>query len=66
MGLVKALQSLAVAGIVLVAGAGVAMAAEVPAPGQSPRIDAIKERGSLRAGILGGYPWLQENTTAGC
>ena len=33
----------------------------VPAPGQSKRIDAIKQRGELRVGALGEFPWLKEN-----
>jgi polar amino acid transport system substrate-binding protein len=42
-----------------------AMAAgtDVPAPGQSPKIDAIKARGSLKAAAIGEFPWLPENTT---
>jgi polar amino acid transport system substrate-binding protein len=42
---------------------GQAASAEVPAPGQSPKIDAIKERGSLRVAAIGEFPWLPENTT---
>ncbi len=37
--------------------------AELPQPGQSKTIDAIKARGTLKAGVLAGYPWLKENTT---
>ena len=40
-----------------------AQAAEVPKPGESKTIDAIKARGTLKVGLLAGYPWLQENTT---
>ncbi len=40
-----------------------AAATDVPAPGQSPKIDAIKERGSLRVAAIGEFPWLPENTT---
>jgi polar amino acid transport system substrate-binding protein len=36
---------------------------DVPAPGQSPKIDAIKQRGSLRVAAIGEFPWLPENTT---
>jgi polar amino acid transport system substrate-binding protein len=36
---------------------------EVPAPGTSPKIDAIKERGVLRVAAIGEFPWLPENTT---
>jgi polar amino acid transport system substrate-binding protein len=35
----------------------------VPAPGTSPRIDAIKKSGTLRVGVLANAPWLVENTT---
>jgi polar amino acid transport system substrate-binding protein len=35
----------------------------VPAPGASPRIDAIKKAGVLRIGVLANAPWLLENTT---
>lgn len=55
------ISALAVAATVL--GGVSAWAQDVPAPGASPTIDAIKERGTIRAGILGGFPWLQENTT---
>jgi polar amino acid transport system substrate-binding protein len=41
----------------------VAPAAEVPKAGESKTVDAIKERGTLKVGLLAGYPWLQENTT---
>ena len=36
----------------------------VPAPGTSPRIDAIKKAGVLRVGVLANAPWLVENTTS--
>jgi len=35
----------------------------VPAPGPSPRIDAIKKAGVLRVGVLANAPWLVENTS---
>ncbi|MBT2334453.1 transporter substrate-binding domain-containing protein [Variovorax paradoxus] len=34
-----------------------------PAPGASPRIDAIRKAGELRVGVLQNAPWLIENTT---
>ncbi|MDP9839809.1 polar amino acid transport system substrate-binding protein [Neorhizobium huautlense] len=40
-----------------------AFAADVPAPGVSPRVDAIKKAGVLRVGVLANTPWLVENTT---
>ncbi len=36
---------------------------DVPAPGQSAKIDAIKARGTLKAAAIGESPWLPENTT---
>jgi len=43
---------------------GVAFGAvPVPAPGASPRIDAIKKTGVLRVGVLANAPWLVENTS---
>ena len=35
----------------------------MPAPGQSPKIDAIKERGVAEGAAIGEFPWLPENTT---
>jgi polar amino acid transport system substrate-binding protein len=35
----------------------------VPAPGTSPRIDAIRKAGVLRVGVLANAPWLVENTS---
>jgi len=35
----------------------------VPAPGASPRIDAVKKAGVLRVGVLANAPWLVENTS---
>jgi len=44
--------------------AGVAWAgADVPAAGQSKKIDDIKARGVLRVAAIGEFPWLPENTT---
>ncbi len=37
----------------------------VPAPGASPRVDAIKKAGVLRVGVLANAPWLVENTSGG-
>lgn len=36
---------------------------EVPAVGQSAKIDAIKARGTLKAAAIGEFPWLPENTS---
>ena len=37
----------------------------VPAPGASPRVDAIKKAGVLRVGVLANAPWLVEDTKGG-
>lgn len=37
-------------------------AVEVPAPGLSPRIDAIKKAGVLKVAVIHNTPWLVENT----
>lgn len=42
-----------------------AQAQTPPAPGASPRIDAIKKAGVLRVGVLANAPWLVENTSGG-
>ena len=39
-----------------------ALAQDAPAPGVSPRIDAIRKAGVLRVGVLANLPWLAENT----
>jgi polar amino acid transport system substrate-binding protein len=41
-----------------------AQAQQPPAPGTSPRIDAIKKAGALRIAVLSNPPWLVENTTS--
>jgi polar amino acid transport system substrate-binding protein len=57
------IRSAAVAAVVVL-GAGMALAgSEVPAPGQSPKIDAIKQRGVLKVAAIGEFPWLPENTS---
>lgn len=61
---VKSMRGIALAAALLVsAGSTAQSAADVPAPGQSPRIDAIKERGVLKAAAIGEFPWLPENTS---
>src|SRR5258707_10517508 len=40
-----------------------ALAQQPPAPGASPRIDAIRKAGALRVAVLANAPWLVENTT---
>jgi polar amino acid transport system substrate-binding protein len=56
----------AVAGLISFGLAGslaIAAGTDVPAPGQSAKIDAIKARGSLKAAAIGEFPWLPENTS---
>ena len=53
---------IACAAVGAIALAGTAWAQEVPAPGTSPRIDAIKKSGVLRVAVLANAPWLVENT----
>ncbi|MGO4440911.1 transporter substrate-binding domain-containing protein [Rhizobium sp. RAF56] len=50
-------------GAMLAANAASAAGADVPAPGVSSRIDAIKARGTLKVAVLGELPWLIENTS---
>ncbi|MFC5519509.1 transporter substrate-binding domain-containing protein [Polaromonas jejuensis] len=47
----------------LAAAAGAAFAQTPPAPGASPRIDAIRKAGVLRVGVVNNPPWLAQNTT---
>jgi polar amino acid transport system substrate-binding protein len=55
----RALVALLLASCTIIATAAV----PVPAPGTSPRVDAIKKAGVLRVGVLANAPWLVENTT---
>lgn len=55
----------AVAAIALAGLVPTASAQEPPAPGVSPRVDAIRKSGVLRSGMLANPPWLFEVTTAG-
>lgn len=36
-----------------------------PAPGKSPRVDAIRKAGALRVAVLANAPWLLEDTKGG-
>src|SRR2546423_14512237 len=47
----------------LTASQALADATDVPAPGKSKKIDAIKARGALKAAAIGEFPWLPENTS---
>jgi polar amino acid transport system substrate-binding protein len=44
---------------------GAAAAQTVPAPGQSPTVDAIKKDGKLRAGVAIAWPWLGQDPKTG-
>ena len=60
----KILRHAALAIALLFSFAGLAYGgADVPAAGQSPKIDAIKQRGVLKVAAIGEFPWLPENTT---
>src|SRR5215471_971590 len=60
----RVVRGLACAGVAALLAASSAWAAsDVPAPGQSPTIDQIKQRGALNAAAIGEFPWLPENTT---
>src|SRR3954452_7661264 len=48
-------------GVALAGSGGAAEPTAVPAPGTSPKVDAIKARGTLRAPAFGEFPWLPEN-----
>jgi polar amino acid transport system substrate-binding protein len=44
---------------------GAAFAQDVPAKGQSPTVDKIKEAGKLRAGVAVALPWLGQDPKTG-
>lgn len=51
------------AAVALLAAASAAGAQEAPAPGQSPRVDAIRKAGELRVGVLQNAPWLIQDVS---
>ncbi|MHB1200838.1 MAG: substrate-binding periplasmic protein [Polaromonas sp.] len=55
-------KHIALAATIAGASAG-ALAQTPPAPGASPRIDAIRKAGILRVGVVNNPPWLVQNTT---
>lgn len=65
MTIANVLRKTALAAAVLMSAATIAHAAgaDVPAPGQSKKIDAIRERGVLKVAAIGEFPWLPENTS---
>jgi polar amino acid transport system substrate-binding protein len=52
-----------VLGVSLLGFSGEGFSQQPPAPGVSPRIDAIRQAKALRVGVLVNPPWLYENTT---
>lgn len=60
----KSLSTLTAAACLTTTLCQASFAADVPAPGQSPRIDAIKASGKLRVGVLNNPPFLVEKTGA--
>jgi polar amino acid transport system substrate-binding protein len=59
----KANALLALALFAMLSSAVGAQAQDIPAPGTSARIDAIRKAGVLRVAVLANAPWLVENTT---
>jgi polar amino acid transport system substrate-binding protein len=59
----KSIVRLGTALAALAFGANTLADVAVPAPGTSPRVDAIKKAGVLRVGVLANAPWLVENTS---
>lgn len=49
--------------VAVLGGSAAATAQTPPAPGASPRIDAIRKAGVLRVGVVNNPPWLAQNTT---
>jgi polar amino acid transport system substrate-binding protein len=60
---IRAKLSAFLTGVTLLAVASAAYAQQPPAPGASPRVDAIRKAGQLRVGVLSNAPWLVENTS---
>ncbi|MNX34052.1 cystine transporter subunit [compost metagenome] len=61
-----ALARLAAAAMLAVSMQAVSLAAgaqTAPAPGQSPRVDAIRKAGELRVGVLQNAPWLIQDVS---
>lgn len=50
-----------IASAIWLSAGGAALAAEVPAKGQSRTVDAIKSRGTIRVGANVALPWLGQN-----
>ncbi|WP_368904409.1 substrate-binding periplasmic protein [Taklimakanibacter lacteus] len=65
MSLARMTRRMALAMTLLVGSTGLAFSggADIPAAGQSAKIDAIKQRGVLKVAAIGEFPWLPENTS---
>ena len=63
MGLTSVLRGVTIGAALLLPLAAASAETPVPAPGESPKIDQIKERGTLLVAAIGEFPWLPENTT---
>ena len=63
MSLTSILRGVALSGLLLLPLPAAFAQTAVPAAGESPKIDAIKERGTLLVAAIGEFPWLPENTT---
>lgn len=63
MGLTSVLRNVTLSAALLLPLAAASAETPVPAPGESPKIDQIKERGTLLVAAIGEFPWLPENTT---
>jgi polar amino acid transport system substrate-binding protein len=63
VGLKQLLTAGAIIGLLMASAAVAGEPPAPPAPGASPRIDAIRKTGALRVAVLANAPWLVENTT---
>ena len=63
MGLTSALRSVTLSAALILPVAAASAETTIPAPGESPKIDEIMERGTLLVAAIGEFPWLPENTT---
>ncbi len=61
----KPIFAMLMAGLIAAGLIGQAAAQAVPAPGQSPTVDAIKKQGKLRAGVAIAWPWLGQDPKTG-
>lgn len=59
------LGAVLLAGVINAGAPSAALAQDVPAKGQSPTVDKIKEAGKLRAGVAVALPWLGQDPKTG-